>query len=176
MSQPAPVPEPPKAPEPSHDDDFEIGAIEPVSAEVHLKSDEKLNIKATAFSRENGSYIFISFPRMRGMKTATILQANEIASISITAPEPDIERLKAPAPPLVSQGFVTIPPSTGAGSGLFHRPGDDAQPLRPQRPRHDHPPHEGEPAEDPTLRHSDERGRGRGRAYFDHRRGDDAVI
>ena len=99
VSQPAPVPEPPKAPEPSHDDDFEVGAFEPVSAEVHLKSGEKLNIKATAFSRENGSYIFISFPRMRGMKTATILQANEIASISITAPEPDIERLKAPAPP-----------------------------------------------------------------------------
>jgi len=84
-----PPPSPPRAPAASY---------EPVSASGVMKNGTKFSLRAIAFEREAGQWVFVSYPETRGFKTLTIYRLDELASISITAPERDFEGLKAPAP------------------------------------------------------------------------------
>jgi len=132
---PSPPPEPPRAPDASY---------EPVQVSVVMANGVKSYFHASDFSRDPGSYTFVSYPPdvPRGYKRVTMYRMDEIGYISITAPEPYFERLKGPQP---VESYVTEPqqphqsyvrgvtPTAPEYAGGDPRRGADAKANRSQR-------------------------------------------
>ncbi len=74
-------------------------AYEPVDVRGSLTNGKDFVFKCSDFNRENGNYVFVSFPATRGFKTLTILKVLDVAAISVTAPEGSLSRLLAPVAP-----------------------------------------------------------------------------
>lgn len=83
---------------------------EPVSVSAVTNSGQQVMFYASSFLVQNGRYVFTSYPAMRGFKRITILKADQMASISVTAPEEMAETLKVqPQPPQTISAPLTFP-------------------------------------------------------------------
>lgn len=96
---------------------------EPVKAKAVFVSGAKVELKASSFDVVAGRYTFVSFPPERGFKTVTILKADQLAMLEITAPDQMCEALKD-APP------VTALPPPQQTSGPVHFMNPIAQKIR----------------------------------------------
>lgn len=117
---------------------------EPVSVEAVTTSGERVWLSASSFLVQNGRYVFTSYPAQRGYKRVTILKADHLASLTVTAPEEMAEALKVqaqqPAPPTYlnlsgSDAGGAMAPATGPivyGPPLKRPPyADPRQPYGP---------------------------------------------
>ncbi len=91
---PAPAPSAPVAPPAPAP-----AAYEPVDVRGSLVSGKEFALKCSDYNRQNGNYVFISYPLTRGLATVTLLKIVDVAAISITAPEAGLNRLLAPPVP-----------------------------------------------------------------------------
>lgn len=98
---------------------------EPVHAKFTMVSGIEGIIRASSFDVANGRYTFVSFPPERGFKTVTILKADQLAMLEITAPDQMCEQLKAEEARTLAQAVV--PPPT---SGPVHFMNPIAQKIR----------------------------------------------
>ncbi len=91
-------------------------SYEPVQVEAITVSGERFSLAATSFSVENGRYLFVSFPEQRGFKTVTVLKADQMAMLKVTAPDEMCDRLKsvpASAQLIAGSGLVPEPVTYG---------------------------------------------------------------
>ena len=104
---------------------------EPVSVEAITTTGQRVSLTASSFLVQNGRYVFTSYPPMRGYKRVTILRAEQLASLSVTAPEEMAEMLKvapvAPQPnltsaPLTFPGTDSMTGGMGAGPIVYGPP------------------------------------------------------
>lgn len=90
---------------------------EPVEVRATLVSGEGFKFRCAAFSRENGSYMFVSYPEMRGFKEVTLLRISDVAAISICGPAEMLETLRQQPPPspppLIQQAIPGVQPYIG---------------------------------------------------------------
>jgi hypothetical protein len=98
---------------------------EPVSVEAITTTGQRVALSASSLLVQNGRYVFTSYPPMRGYKRVTILRADQLASLSVTAPEDIAEMLKAqPTAPHVQPfpGSDAVPAAMGSAPIVFGPP------------------------------------------------------
>lgn len=105
QAPPAPRPTlpPPPTARPDPETEVEICAVEALTT-----TGLRFNFTCSAFSSNGSNYEFVSFPRRRGFKTIRVLKADQLAALSIEAPEQFFAALRpvvapqaaAPAPQL----------------------------------------------------------------------------
>lgn len=101
---------------------------EPVEVRAVTTTGRDIAFAASSFLVQNGRYVFTSYPAQRGYKRVTVLKADQLAMLAVTAPEEMAETLKvqtAPAltsAPLAFPGTENVTGAMGAGPIVYGPP------------------------------------------------------
>lgn len=92
---PTPTPPPVQTPPAPFDPETEV---ELCVVEAITSTGMKVGFRCSAFSANQTGYEFVSFPRRRGFKTVRVLKADQLAALSIEAPEQFFAALRPVVP------------------------------------------------------------------------------